>query len=349
MSNAEYIANESIVIIPGGSLTIGKNATIAFASECSIYIKRGGQLVTDGAVLKAQMNNMWRGIVLETLADTQINSTLLTDAFTGVHVRSTGNLNISNSIFENMTSHVINLETPSELSDAARRQMISLSNIVTSKTNHELTESHGIYAPHFQGTLKLSTSSMNGYGIYARNEQNWYGPDMNVILLDNSITTTGNDSTAVSISNPKMAMVKSNIISCMHQCLQVLSDRDAFIESNTFKGVQNDYFSDEAQVYVVWNGATNAASFSMQNNTLTSWRTSNHALIVQIAPSAGLSANGPINLEGNSFEDITAATIFRLMFYRAHRYVNIANTFKSKMNATAAMYPSAFYISKWPR
>ena len=300
LSNSNYIANSSIVILDGGNLELGPNLVIEFADDCSIIVKNSGQLNMDGAELKAQIGNEWGGIILESSPnknETFIKKSVISDSTYGILVKSSGDVTIQHSSFKDIVYRAIYIQTSSN------DQSITLSNVTIDNSGGT-----SIYARPFHGMLKLSNSAItnaSGYGVYIFDSS--YTPNSHVVLEDNVITSLqSDDNAAIYMRNYFNATVRRNQVVCKaryEQCIY-FHGINAIIEDNSFRG-HADFTSYYPLAYIY--SYSSSILFSLRQNNFTDWNTSSNAVYVRFGQ---YNANGFINLQDNLFQDITAGENF---------------------------------------
>lgn len=337
LSDSEYIANAGIYILDGGSLTIGPNAKILFASDCSVIVRDGGVLSVDGPVaLEPQAGVVWGGIILDTANQTSISDALILGSSVGVHAKSSGNVSISHSALKDITSRAVYVEASS-----ASDQVITLSNV-----HIDSPEGDAINAPSFSGSLTFFNSSItnaSGYGIYVYSS--YYDRQSQILIEKNLISMIEYSYTSVYARYYGNMTMRDNELTCQRQCLYLDQGDDTLVNDNIFSGVPG-VLTYHQQAYI--NGyVSGLESFSVQGNTFRYWQTSSYdALYVYLRQSS--SGTGDIALKDNMFYNITAGTIFKLDFYGAASPVNIANVFKSNLEASSSSCPSALCVNNWP-
>ncbi len=339
LSNTEYIANASIYILGGGSLTIGPNATIKFAVGCSVIVRDGGMLNVDGPVaLEPQTGLVWGGIILDTSNQTSINDTLITGASVGMQIKSSGDVLISHSIVKDTTSRALYVE-----SSSASDQVVTLSDV-----HIDSPGSDAIYASSFQGSLALFNSTItnaSGYGIYS---YSYYNQQSQILLQNNvfSMLEYSYYTTIYLLYFGNLTMIGNEMI-CPRQCLNLRYGYETVVDDNTFGGMRG--ISSSSELVYISTSISGANSFSLQRNTFRNWQTSSSyidALYVDVGQSS--SGTGNLTLKDNRFYNISAGTIFDLNLGGSASPVNIANLFESNLEATSSSCPSALCITNWP-
>ena len=295
--DAAYVANASILILDGGMLEIGPNATIEFANGCSLVVKDGGKLTIGSSVLKPQTGSVWGGIILENTNKTSISDSELIGASIGVKVKSNGNLHIYSSTIKDMTSSAVNIESSSDQST------IVLSNVRMDHTGS------GVYAQNFQGLLSLSNSTLvnvSQYGVYAYGySSSWYYRKGRIALKDNDISMLdSSSSTAVYIQYFSNATILKNIVTCgYYRCLYLYNGNDAVVEDNVLSGTDDSsvYYYEQGYFYM-----PSASSFRLQRNVFRHYKTSTSrdALYIDVGQSSG--EDGSIAVKDNLFYNISA-------------------------------------------
>lgn len=333
LNNSVYIANASILIIDGGSLMIGSNTTIEFAPERVIRVLGDGRFSIEGPTVLKSTSNFWGGILLENSYETSISKAVIEGASVGVHVKSSGNLVILDSILKEVSSDGIYLE-----SSSTPDHVTLLSNVQIDGPGGS-----GIYAPYFMGSLTLSNSTIidaSAYGVYVNS---WYSS--RVALLDNSIAMVKASWTSVYVTYSLIANITGNDMTCLYQCLYLYAGAETIVDQNIFRGVLDPPSYYTQPVYIRWD-RWDASSFSLQSNTIQNWNTYYDALYAYVAQHSG--GSGSVMLKSNRFINVSAASIFNLVFPSSTSPVNVANIFESDLIATGTSCPSAFCISDWP-
>ena len=324
LTGRHFIANMSIVIIDGGSLEIGANSTISFASSRAIVVKSSGKLDIAGpTTLRAKDAKFWNGIHIQTSNTTAIDGSFIRDASAGITTtpQSSGLLSIYNAEFENV---LVGLKLESNSPLAA----VSLTLVKISSSSGS-----GIDASLFRGRLNMtnSTVSSDRYGLISH-----YGDDL--VLVDNVIDTRRSSYISLEIIKPhKNAIVTGNKITCLASCLTLIGD-DSYVrlDDNIFSGAGE---SSSSQAGIVMRGDN---SFSMHGNSFSNWNSSNDAVSVQLIQGNG---NHTISLSSNYFRGIKARRVLTLDFLSSATPTNIANVFEQ----TLVVSDSVFYIHNWPK
>ena len=287
--DATYIANASILILGGGTLKIGPNATIEFANGCSLVVKDDGKLSIDSSVLKHQTDSVWGGIILENSNKTSINDSALIGASIGVKVKSYGNLHIYHSTIKDMTSNAVNIGSSSDQST------IVLSNVHIDHTGG------GVYAKNFRGLLSLSNSTLvnvSQHGVY-------YGSSYkgHIELRDNDISMLDSSSrTSVYLKYFSNATILKNMVTCGYRCLYLYNGDDAVVEDNFFSGIGDSVYYSEQGYF----NMPSASLFRLQRNVFRHYKTSTSrdALYINVGQSSG--GDGSIAVKDNIFYNISA-------------------------------------------
>ena len=309
LSNSNYAANSSIVILAGGILELTTNLIIEFADDCGIIVERNGKFSMDGAELKARTGGEWGGIILESSPDkneTTLRNSSVSGSKYGILVKSSGDVIIENSSFQDIASHAIYIQS------SATDQLIALSNIEVHNSG-----GNSIYAPSFQGHFTLLNSTIknpSGYGAYVSYSSSWYGKNSHVVLEDNLITSPESGDAAIYVRNYFNATVTRNQVICKaryDECIYIYDGYETVIEDNTFSGdADSTPYYPLAYIYSYTSSTT---SFSLQRNIFTNWEmtSDNHAVYIRFGQDND--ASGSINLQDNLFRNITAGKHYFLV------------------------------------
>jgi len=271
--NSEYIANASIVILNGGSLTIGPNTTIEFATERVIRVIGNGQLTIDGPTVLKSHSGLWSGILLENSNETTISKAIIVGATTGVRVRSSGDLVMLDSSLKEVSNDGLYLE-----SSSWPEQVATLSNL-----RIDGLSGSGVYAPNFVGSLTLVNSSITNVSAYGVFVGSWYSS--RVVLLNNTIAMMKPCWNSFYISHPLHAIITGNDMTCLYQCLYLVGGAETVVDENMFHGVLDQMYYYAQQVYISWNVWGGSTSFSLQSNTFSNWETNGDAIYVYLSQS----------------------------------------------------------------
>lgn len=317
LSHFNYIASAFIIVLNGGSLTIGPNITIEFRDKCSVIVQDGAMLNITNAILKQRNNSIWGGIILDSTSNqttTLTNSTLI-GASVGVQVKSSGDLNIEHCTFKDMTSRALYL--PSVPSSA---QVVTLSHV-----NIEYPGSEAIYAGGFRGYLNLLYVNIEHPGNHAIDADSFSGHlnllhsrivnaslygvylyaafESQILIEDNTISSLETSSTSsIYITHYSNLTMRHNDIKCLLQCLFLYRGDNTLVDQNVFRGV-NVAASGHPQVEIHWDpSGTN--SFSLKDNTFHDFKALYDALYVYIQQNNG--GSGSIDLTDNVFYNISA-------------------------------------------
>lgn len=331
---SEYVANASILIESGGSLTIGPNTSIKFAYDRVIRVKGNGSLTIDGPAELKSLYSVWGGILLDNSNETSISNTIIIGAATGVHVRSSGDLVMLNATLKEVSGNGIYLESSSR-----PEQVVTLSNLQIDGLGGS-----GVYAPNFDGSLTLFNSTIANASAYGVFVSSWYSS--RIMLRDNKISLINPSYTSIYLSYPLIATIRGNDMTCFTQCLYLYGGAETAVDENIFRGVVDQWSYNAQQVYISWSVWGSSTSFSLQSNTFSNWKTYGDAIYAYLSQSGG---SGNIVLENNEFVNISAGSVFHLIFPTSSNPVNIANIFEPNLEASSSSCPSVLCISDWPK
>jgi len=333
LSNAEYVANTTIIIAEGGHLTIGPNANISFASGRGILVGDSGKLSVDGPALLDASNALesWVGILLKTSNDTQIRGAIIRNAENGIKSSSPGLVNVEDTLIESASSDGIVLEGG-----------YSTASVVLSNVQIDNPGSDAIYASSFRGSFTMSNSTVIGgyWGVYA-----YY--TSSITLIDNVLEESFRTLYIYQPSN--FATIERNSVSCQYQCIYLYTyyDSTASVVGNSVKGA--DITSPSAlQLMYILSYKRYSDYLLLEDNSFGNWqpRLNYDALYADIRQTSG--ETGDISLSNNRFYNITARHVFNLFFRTSQVPVNVANLYDSNLEALDATYPSVFHIADWP-
>jgi hypothetical protein len=333
VTGGNYTANMSIVIIDGGSLEIGANATISFASSRAIVVKNSGRLKIAGptTLCASIASKFWNGIHVLTSNTTFIDGSIIRDATVGLTAapQSSGMISIDNTEFDHVMDG-IQLESDSTLA------VVSLTSVKINSTGH------GLSARYFSGRLTMTNSTItckkSGLSAYYAHH---------IFLADNMIDAGISGSRSLDLvmgiyrqDMPQKNMIlMGNKVTCLVSCLYLDSQNTNIrVDNNSFRGVGSSHTSSQALLVM-----TGANSFSIKGNIFRDWNSPNtDAVFVRLQQYNG---NHTVNLNNNLFREIKARRILNLDFLGSATPANIANAFEE----TQVVLDSTFHIDNWPK